>query len=70
MAFQNITAPRGSVRQVAELDGVDIVGTKIRAPLSVYEEVYVLPMENVLPTKVRSLCRTIRQPNLLRAHGV
>ncbi|TBU31232.1 leucine-tRNA ligase [Dichomitus squalens] len=51
MAFQGITAVRGEVKQLAEIEGSLLVGTKIKAPLSVNPEVYVLPMENVLPTK-------------------
>ena len=51
MAFQGITAVRGAVDQLAEIDGALLVGTKIKAPLSINPEVYVLPMENVLPTK-------------------
>ncbi|KAI0045191.1 leucyl-tRNA synthetase [Auriscalpium vulgare] len=51
MAFQGIFDVRGQVNQLAELDGTQIVGAKIKAPFSVYPEVYVLPMENVLPTK-------------------
>ncbi|TFY65550.1 hypothetical protein EVG20_g5533 [Dentipellis fragilis] len=51
MAFQGIFEVRGQVHQVLELEGSQIVGTKIKAPLSVYPEVYVLPMDNVLATK-------------------
>ncbi|KAI1787323.1 leucine-tRNA ligase [Ganoderma leucocontextum] len=51
MAFQGITPVRGQVNQLVELDGSLLVGTKIKAPFSVNPEVYVLPMENVLPTK-------------------
>ncbi|OCH88938.1 leucine-tRNA ligase [Obba rivulosa] len=51
MAFQGITAERGNVEQLLEIDGADIVGTKIKAPFALNSEVYVLPMENVLPTK-------------------
>ncbi|KAI0270544.1 hypothetical protein BC834DRAFT_922502 [Gloeopeniophorella convolvens] len=51
MAFQGIFDVRGQVNQLAELDGTAIVGAKIKAPFSVYPEVYVLPMDNVLPTK-------------------
>lgn len=53
MTFQGIFDVRGQVNQLAELEGTAIVGTKIKAPFSVYPEVYVLPMDNVLPTKVR-----------------
>jgi leucyl-tRNA synthetase len=52
MAFQGIFDVRGQVNQLAEIEGSKLVGTKIHAPFSVYSEVYVLPMENVLATKV------------------
>jgi leucyl-tRNA synthetase len=55
MTFQGIFDVRGQLNQLAELEGTAIVGTKIKAPLSVYPEVYVLPMDNVLPTKVQHL---------------
>jgi leucyl-tRNA synthetase len=53
MTFQGIFDVRGQVNQLAELEGTAIVGAKIKAPFSVYPEVYVLPMDNVLPTKVQ-----------------
>ena len=53
MAFQGIFEIRGQANKLAEIDGSKIVGTKISAPLSVYPEIYVLPMDNVLETKVR-----------------
>jgi len=52
MTFQGIFDVRGQVNQLAELGGTEIVGSKIKALYSVYPEVYVLPMDNVLPTKV------------------
>ncbi|ORE03939.1 leucyl-tRNA synthetase [Rhizopus microsporus var. microsporus] len=51
MAYQKIFAQEGVINKIAEIDGKDIVGTKIHAPLSKYPAVYVLPMENVLSTK-------------------
>lgn len=53
MAFQGISTPRGHVEQLAEIEGSSIVGTKIKAPFAINPEVYVLPMDNVLATKVR-----------------
>lgn len=53
MAFQGILPKAGEVTQLAEIDGANLVGTKIKAPFGVHQEVYVLPMDNVLPTKVR-----------------
>ena len=52
MAFQGIITPRGEINQLLEIDGSKIVGTKIKAPFAIHPEVYVLPMENVLATKV------------------
>ncbi|KAI0299066.1 leucine-tRNA ligase [Multifurca ochricompacta] len=51
MTFQGTFDVRGQVNQLAELEGTAIVGAKIKAPFSVYPQVYVLPMDNVLPTK-------------------
>ncbi|KAI7849907.1 leucyl-tRNA synthetase [Circinella umbellata] len=51
MAHQKIYAQEGVINKLAEIKGADIVGTKIKAPLSTYEHVYVLPMDNVSPTK-------------------
>jgi hypothetical protein len=53
MTFQGIFDVRGQLNQLAELEGSAIIGAKIKAPFSVYPEVYVLPMDNVLPTKVQ-----------------
>ncbi|EJD43600.1 leucyl-tRNA synthetase [Auricularia subglabra TFB-10046 SS5] len=51
MAFQGTFAAAGEVKQIAEIKGDLIVGTKVKAPFSVHPEVYVLPMENVLENK-------------------
>ncbi|THH16229.1 hypothetical protein EW146_g4378 [Bondarzewia mesenterica] len=51
MSFQGIFDVRGQINQLAEIDGSKIVGTKISAPFSIYPEIYVLPMDNVLETK-------------------
>ena len=55
MAFQGTFDVQGQVNTLFELLGKDIVGTKIKAPFSINPEVYVLPMESVLATKVRYL---------------
>ena len=52
MAFQGISTPRGSVDQLLEINGSKLIGTKIKAPFAIHPEVYVLPMDNVLATKV------------------
>ncbi|KAJ7619401.1 hypothetical protein FB45DRAFT_930672 [Roridomyces roridus] len=51
MAFQGITKERGDVNQLLQIDGAKLVGTKVNAPFAINPEVYVLPMDNVLPTK-------------------
>jgi leucyl-tRNA synthetase len=52
MAFQSIFTKEGDIQKVAELQGSDMVGALIQAPLSLHKNgVRVLPMESVLPTK-------------------
>ncbi|TFK37610.1 hypothetical protein BDQ12DRAFT_736141 [Crucibulum laeve] len=51
MAFQGTITPRGHIEQLAEIAGSKIIGTKIKAPFATNPEVYVLPMDSVLPTK-------------------
>ncbi|KAG0196926.1 cytosolic leucyl tRNA synthetase [Mortierella sp. GBA30] len=51
MAFQNLSPSNGEVVKVAELVGNQLVGSQVKAPLSVYPSVYVLPMDGVLATK-------------------
>lgn len=54
MAFQGLLQTRDQVEKIAEIQGKAVVGTRIRAPnsLAPNSEVYVLPMEGVLATKV------------------
>lgn len=51
MAFQGISKTRGDINQLLEIDGLSLVGTRVKAPFALNPEVYVLPMDNVLPTK-------------------
>ncbi|KAI1339979.1 hypothetical protein F5Y15DRAFT_381030 [Xylariaceae sp. FL0016] len=52
MAYQGVFSVEGKIEKVAEIDGSDVVGTLVHAPLSCHSEgVRVLPMETVLPTK-------------------
>jgi len=56
MAFQGtFGGSRGVFNNLADVKGADLVGTKVRPPFSLVKEVYVLPMEGVLATKVRIL---------------
>jgi leucyl-tRNA synthetase len=52
MAYQGLLRTDDKVEKLGEVKGIDLVGTKIHAPLSVHQEVYLLPMDNVLATKV------------------
>jgi leucyl-tRNA synthetase len=52
MAFQGAITPRGHIERLVEIEGSKIVGTKINAPFAINPQVYVLPMDNVLATKV------------------
>jgi leucyl-tRNA synthetase len=52
MAFQNVSKVRGQVNQICEFDGSELVGTKVRPAFGIYPEVYVLPMESAIATKV------------------
>ncbi|KAL9051082.1 MAG: hypothetical protein Q9162_006255, partial [Coniocarpon cinnabarinum] len=52
MAFQNIFTTWGEFPKVADLEGSEVVGTLVQAPLSVHEQgIRILPMETVKATK-------------------
>lgn len=59
MMFQDALAgEKGEPKSVVDIKGADLLGTKIRPPFGLVPEVYVLPMEGVLETKVgRALCQ-------------
>jgi leucyl-tRNA synthetase len=55
MAFQGTFStfmPRNQVNQLVEVRRADLIRTKIKVPFVIHPEVYVLPMESVLATKV------------------
>ena len=52
MAFQGSSSTQHQVEQLFELEGSQIVGSRVKAPFAVNPVVYVLPMDNVLATKV------------------
>jgi leucyl-tRNA synthetase len=59
MAYQGIfDRPRGECTPLAQFTGADILGTKVAPPFGVAKEVYVLPMDGVLATKVRQILLT------------
>lgn len=51
MAFQGIFPEWGVFPKVADLQGSDVIGTIVNAPLSVYENIRILPMETVKASK-------------------
>lgn len=43
----------GGVKEMVEVSGADLLGTKVKPAFGLAPEVYVLPMDGVLSTKVR-----------------
>lgn len=60
MAFQGTSSTQHQVEQLFELEGSQIVGSQVKAPFAINSVVYVLPMDNVLATKVYNLLETPR----------
>lgn len=51
MSFQNLTPKRGEYTPIVTINGKELIGSKIHAPLAVHKELRVLPMETVLASK-------------------
>lgn len=51
MSFQKLTPKRGEYAPLVELPGSALIGASISAPLSVFKDLKVLPMETVLANK-------------------
>lgn len=52
MAYQGIFEDNGVIKKVADLDGADMIGSVVNAPLSQHAEgIRILPMETVLASK-------------------
>ncbi|KAF2105575.1 hypothetical protein BDV96DRAFT_509206 [Lophiotrema nucula] len=51
MAFQDIFASWGDLEKITEVRGADLIGTTVKAPLSIHESIRILPMETVKSTK-------------------
>ncbi|KAH8924540.1 leucine-tRNA ligase [Atractiella rhizophila] len=51
MSYQDILKENGKRDLLVEVKGESLIGTKIKAPLSVHQQVHILPMETVLATK-------------------
>nr|KAG5701780.1 hypothetical protein BaRGS_000770 [Batillaria attramentaria] len=47
MSYQEMMAENGKVKVLAELEGQDIMGIPLKAPLTSYSTVYTLPMLNI-----------------------
>lgn len=50
-AYQGIFDERGRIESIVNVPGSALVGSQLKAPLGVHEQVYVVPMETVLSTK-------------------
>ncbi|XP_023211298.1 leucine--tRNA ligase, cytoplasmic-like [Centruroides sculpturatus] len=51
MSYQGFTKENGRVNVVLELEGKDILGVKLKAPLTTYDVVYTLPMMTIKEDK-------------------
>ena len=51
MCYQKLTPKRGHYKALVKILGKHFVGSKIHAPLSVYPELRILPMETVIASK-------------------
>ncbi|CCE63992.1 hypothetical protein TPHA_0G01560 [Tetrapisispora phaffii CBS 4417] len=51
MSYQKLTPTRGSYKPVLFVNGQAFIGSKIHAPISVYPEIRILPMNTVIATK-------------------
>ena len=51
MAYQDMTRAEGDVEIVAEVNGKDLMGLRIKAPMAKYEHVYTLPMKTIAENK-------------------
>ncbi|KAK6204548.1 cytosolic leucyl tRNA synthetase [Scheffersomyces amazonensis] len=51
MSYQKLTPTRGDYKATLIINGKSLIGSKIKAPLAVYDELYILPMETVLASK-------------------
>lgn len=53
MAYQGLLREEDKLSGfVGEVKGSELIGTRVKAPNSIHGEVYVLPMDTVLATKV------------------
>ena len=50
-AYQEMTVEYGKYPSLATVTGQDLIGKALKAPLTVYEKVYALPMKTISMTK-------------------
>ena len=51
LAYQGYSKHEGVLNRLAELKGTDLIGLALKAPMSIYPQVYALPMLAVVSTK-------------------
>lgn len=51
MAYQDMTNSEGNIDILAEVDGKNLLGLQIKAPLATFEHVYTLPMKTIAENK-------------------
>lgn len=51
MAYQGVFEKEGAIEKALDIQGSDLIGTVLNAPLSFHPRIRVLPMESVLATK-------------------
>ncbi|KAM7222806.1 leucyl-tRNA synthetase, class Ia, archaeal/eukaryotic cytosolic [Rhypophila decipiens] len=59
MAFQGIFPEWGIVPKVMDIKGSDLIGSMVRAPLSVHTDIYVIPMDTIKETKGTGLVTSV-----------
>lgn len=51
MAYQGLLIKEGETDLLTEINGLDMIGSLVNAPLAIHKNVRVLPMESILPSK-------------------
>ncbi|KAM7190505.1 leucyl-tRNA synthetase, class Ia, archaeal/eukaryotic cytosolic [Rhypophila sp. PSN 637] len=59
MAFQGIFPEWGIVPKVMDIKGSDLIGSMVRAPLSVHTDIYIIPMDTIKETKGTGLVTSV-----------
>jgi leucyl-tRNA synthetase len=59
LAFQEKSVKEGEVIELATFKGIELMGTKLNAPLSIYREVYVLPMMTISDKKTTGVVTSV-----------